>query len=73
MLVERAAVGEEVDAPGFVADGVPIHDLAAAFVEDAEDFDIPCHQLDGFLTTIGAQFGGDDAEIVHLEGLLIRR
>ena len=67
VLVESTAFGEVIHAPDFVGEGVAVDDLATAFLEQAQDFDIAWAEGEFDLVAIGAQLGGDDAEVVHGE------
>ena len=58
VLVEGAAVGEVVHAPGVVVEFVAGDDLGGAVVEELQDFEVAEGELDFFFISKGAEFGG---------------
>lgn len=66
VLVEGAAVGHVVVAPGVVVDVVAGEDLVGVVVEELEDFEVAQGEGDFGFVTNSAEFGGDDGEVVHL-------
>lgn len=67
VLIEAAGVGEVVAAPSGVEEAVSVYYFAFVLVEVFEDGDVAWAEVVGFFIAVGAEFVGDDFQIVHGE------
>ena len=68
VLVEGAAVGQVVEAPGVAEEGVSVKDFAGVLVEDFEQFDVAQAEVDLVVGAVAAEFVGVDFQIADGEG-----